>query len=108
MCAYQRLVVEWLTTVTQSQLTNLPLACHFITVADVVDSVVMTDTPTPTTTATATLDDELLAAIDDQAADQHMTDPEAIRELALGFVDRVEVVTEAGEPVGTVLARDEK
>jgi len=58
------------------------------------------------TVATAELDDETLAAIDDRAADEHMTDPEAIREVALDHVDRVELVTEAGEPVGEVLARD--
>ena len=59
-----------------------------------------------TTVATAEVDAETLAAIDDRAADEHMTDPEAIREVALDHVDRVELVTEAGEPVGEVLARD--
>jgi len=58
------------------------------------------------TVATAELDAETLALIDDRAADEHMTDPEAIREVALDHVDRVELVTEAGEPIGEALARD--
>ena len=74
--------------------------------ADVVDSVVMTDTPTPTTTATAVLSPEALEAIDDRAADDHLTDRAAIRELALDHVDRVEVVDPGGKPVGEILARE--
>ena len=66
----------------------------------------MTETTTPTTTATAALSPEVLEAIDDRAADEHLTDPEAIREVALDHVDRVELVTVGGEPVGEVLARD--
>ena len=44
----------------------------------------------------------------DRAVDADSPTPAAIRELALDHVDRVELVTETGEPVGTVLARDEK
>ena len=66
----------------------------------------MNKSTTPTTTATAQLDEQILTAIDDDAADRHLTNPEDVREVALEYVDRVELVTEAGEPVGEVLARD--
>ena len=58
----------------------------------------MSDTPTPTTTATVELPTDALAAVDDRAADEHLTDPEDVREVALDYVDQVEVLTDDGEP----------
>jgi len=66
----------------------------------------MNETLPPTTTATAELDEQTLAAIDDRAADEQLTEPEDIREIALDYLDRVELVTPGGESVGEVLARD--
>ena len=66
----------------------------------------MNETLPPTTTATAELDEKTLATIDDRAADEQLTEPAAIREIALDYVDRVELVTPGGESVGEVLARD--
>ena len=57
----------------------------------------MSDTPTPTTTATVELPTDALAAVDDRAADEHLTDPEDVREVALDYVDQVEVLTDDGE-----------
>ena len=66
----------------------------------------MNETLPPTTTATAELDEKTLAAIDDRAADEQLTEAAAIRDIALDYVDRVELVTPGGESVGEVLARD--
>ena len=42
----------------------------------------------------------MLAAVDDRAADEHLTDPEDVREVALDYVDQVEVLTELFEAGG--------
>ena len=52
----------------------------------------MSDTPTPSTTATVELPTDALAAVDDRAADEHLTDPEDVREVALDYVDQVEEI----------------
>ena len=43
----------------------------------------MSDTPTPTTTATVELPTDALAAVDDRAADEHLTDPEDVLDTRL-------------------------
>ena len=58
------------------------------------------------TAVSTELPTDAVAAVDDRAADEHLTDPEAIRELALEHIDRIEVLTDDGEPVGEALARD--
>jgi len=93
------------TTSPQHRDTNVSLTHHFIglsSVGDIADE----RHPTPTTTATVELPTDALAAVDDRAADEHLTDPEDVREVALDYVDQVEVLTDDGEPVGEALARD--
>jgi len=49
---------------------------------------------------------QLTSSVRLRASDEHLTDPEDVREVALDYVDQVEVLTDDGEPVGEALARD--